>query len=63
MNCMKAYSFDLRQRGIEAVDRGLATYAKIAATSGVSQSFLYKLLRHRGDRPFAAQGRGHRQTR
>ena len=44
MSCMKAYSFDLRQKVIDAVDRGIATYEKIAATFGVSQSFLYKLL-------------------
>jgi transposase len=44
---MKAYSFDLRQKVMEAVDRGIATYEKIAATFGVSQSFLYKLLRQR----------------
>jgi transposase len=47
MSRMKAYSFDLRQKVIDAVDRGIATYEKIAATFGVSQSFLYKLLRQR----------------
>jgi transposase len=47
MSCMKAYSLDLRQKVIEAIDHGMATYAKIAATFGVSESFLYKLLRQR----------------
>jgi transposase len=47
MNCMKAYSVDLRHKVVEAVDRGLDTYEEIAATFGVSQSFLYKLLRQR----------------
>lgn len=44
---MKAYSLDLRQKVIAAIDRGGETYAQIAATFGVSESFLYKLLRQR----------------
>lgn len=44
---MEAYSVDLRQRIVDAVDRQLGTYREIADTFGVHESFIYKLLRQR----------------
>ena len=46
---MKAYSLDLRQRIVNAVDDQLGTYQEIAATFGVHESYIYKLLRQRRD--------------
>jgi transposase len=44
---MKAYSLDLRQRIVDAVDKQLGTYREIATTFGVHESYIYKLLRQR----------------
>ena len=44
---MEAYSLDLRQRIVDAVDQQIDTYQEIAETFGVHESFIYKLLRQR----------------
>lgn len=44
---MAAYSLDLRQRIVDAIERGLGTKREIAATFGVHESFVYKLLRQK----------------
>ncbi len=44
---MKAYSLDLRQKIVEAIDNEVGTYSKIAELFGVHESFIYKLLRQR----------------
>jgi len=44
---MKTYSFDLRQRLVNAVDDGIDTYSEIAEKFGVHESYIYKLLRQR----------------
>ena len=44
---MKAYSLDLRQKIVDAVDNHLGTYEEIAEIFGVHVSFIYKLLRRR----------------
>jgi transposase len=41
---MKPYSLDLRQKILEAHERGLGSQAKLAALFGVSLSFVEKLL-------------------
>lgn len=47
---MKAYSLDLRQRIVEAVERGDKPYQEIAELFGVHESFIYKLLRQKRER-------------
>lgn len=44
---MEAYSLDLRQRIVDAIDRQIDTYREVADTFGVHESFIYKLLRQR----------------
>jgi len=44
---MEAYSWDLRQRIIDAIDQQIDTYQEIAEAFGVHESFIYKLLRQR----------------
>lgn len=44
---MEAYSLDLRQRIIDAIDQQIDTYQEIAEAFGVHESFIYKLLRQR----------------
>ncbi len=44
---MRAYSIDLRQKVVEAYDRGVGTQRQIAETFGVSRSFVEKLLQRR----------------
>ncbi|HEX9899217.1 MAG TPA: IS630 transposase-related protein [Candidatus Methylomirabilis sp.] len=44
---MKAYSADLRQKIVQAYDRGLGSQEHVAQTFGVSLSFVEKLLRRR----------------
>jgi transposase len=44
---MKAYSLDLRQKILRACDQRLGSQRAIATLSGVSQSFVEKLLRWR----------------
>lgn len=47
---MAAYSKDLRQRIVDAVERGLETNREIAEIFGVHESFIYKLLRQKRER-------------
>jgi len=44
---MKAYSIDLRTRGVEAMDRQVGTQQEVATLFGVSCTFIKKLLRQR----------------
>jgi transposase len=44
---MKAYSLDLRQRVVEAVDRGQDSLEDVAALFGVGLTFVKKMLRQR----------------
>jgi transposase len=45
-----AYSFDLRKRIVDAVERGDQTKREIAGLFGVNESFIYKLLRQKRER-------------
>lgn len=47
---MAAYSLDLRERIVEAVERQIGSKRKIAELFGVHESFIYKLLRQKRDR-------------
>lgn len=47
---MAAYSVDLRQRIVEAVERQVGSKREIARLFGVHESFLYKLLRQKRER-------------
>lgn len=47
---MAAYSLDLRQRIIDAVERGDKAKREIAEIFGVHESFIYKLLRQQRER-------------
>jgi transposase-like protein len=47
---MAAYSLDLRERIVDAVERGLGTRSKVASMFGVHESFVYKLLRQKRQR-------------
>ena len=47
---MAAYSLDLRERIVDAVERRLGSNRQIAAWFGVHESFIYKLLRQQRDR-------------
>ena len=47
---MAAYSLDLRERIVEAVERQIGSNRKIAELFGVHESFTYKLLRQKRDR-------------
>jgi transposase len=44
---MKTYPIELRQRIIDAVDQQLGTYDEIAEMFGISERYIYKLLRQR----------------
>ena len=44
---MAAYSLDLRERIVDAVERKIASKREIAALFGVHESFIYKLLRQK----------------
>lgn len=44
---MRAYTYDLRQKIVDAVDNKLGTNKEIAEMFGVHESYLYKLLRQR----------------
>ena len=44
---MRTYSIDLRQKVVEAYDRGVGSQRQIAETFGVSRSFVEKLLQRR----------------
>ena len=59
---MRAYSLDLRQKIVAAVERGDFTVEEVAAASGVGQTFVKKMLRqHRetGDVRPRPHGGGH----
>jgi putative transposase len=45
-----AYSFDLRKRIVDAVERGDQTKREIARLFGVNESFIYKLIRQKRER-------------
>ena len=45
-----AYSFDLRKRIVDAVERGDQTKREIARLFGINESFIYKLLRQKRER-------------
>lgn len=47
---MKAYPLELRQRIVDAVDQNTQTITAIAATFGVSERYIYKLLEIREQR-------------
>ena len=47
---MAAYSLDLRERIVDAVERQIASKRQIAELFGVHESFLYKLLRQKRER-------------
>jgi len=47
---MAAYSLDLRERIVGAVERQIGSKRKIAELFGVHESFLYKLLRQKRER-------------
>ena len=58
---MRAYSIDLRQKVVEAYDRGVGSQRQIAESFGVSRSFVEKLLQRRrttGDITPLPQGGG-----
>jgi transposase len=59
---MRAYSLDLRQKVVAAVERGDSTIKEVAATFGVGLTFVKKMLRrHRktGDLHARPNGGGH----
>ncbi len=47
---MRAYSLDLRQKVVAAVQRGDATIEEVASTFGVGQTFVKKMLRQHRER-------------
>jgi transposase len=47
---MAAYSFDLRKRIIDAVEKGDKSKREVAEIFGVHESFIYKLLRQKRER-------------
>ena len=49
-SAMAAYSLDLRERIVEAVERQVGSKRKIADLFGVHESFIYKLLRQKRER-------------
>lgn len=59
---MRAYSLDLRQKVVAAVERGDSIIEEVAASFGVGQTFIKKMLRqHRetGDLSPRPHGGGH----
>ena len=44
---MKTYPIELRQKIIDAVDQQLGTCEEIAETFGITEQYIYKLLRQR----------------
>ncbi len=59
---MRAYSLDLRQKVVAAVERGDSTIEEVAASFGVGQTFVKKMMRqHRetGDLSPRPHGGGH----
>lgn len=59
---MRAYSLDLREKVVAAVERGDQTIDEVAATFAVGQTFVKKMLRQRresGDLAPRPHGGGH----
>jgi transposase len=44
---MKTYPIELRQKIVDAVEQQLGTYNEIAEMFGISEQYIYKLLRQR----------------
>jgi transposase len=44
---MKTYPIELRQKIIDAVDQQLGTYKEIVEIFGITESYIYKLLKQR----------------
>jgi transposase len=44
---MKTYPIELRRKIIDAVDQQLGTYEEIAGMFGITEQYIYKLLRQR----------------
>lgn len=60
---MRAYSLDLRQRVVAAVERGDSTIEEIASSFGVGQTFVKKMLRqHRETGDLSPRPHGGGQT-
>ena len=60
---MRAYSLDLRQKVVAAVERGDSTIEEVAATFGVGQTFVKKMLRqHRETGDLSPRPHGGGQT-
>ena len=61
---MRAYSLDLRQKVVAAVERGDSTIEEVASSFGVSQTFIKKMLRqHRETGDLSPRPHGGGQTR
>jgi transposase len=61
---MRAYSLDLRQKVVAAVERGDSTIEEVATAFGVGQSFVKKMLRqHRESGDLSPRPHGGGQTR
>jgi transposase len=61
---MRAYSLDLRQKVVAAVERGDSTIEEVASTFGVGQTFVKKMLRqHREIGDLSPRPHGGGQTR
>src|ERR671912_2168910 len=61
---MRAYSLDLRQKVVAAVERGDATIEEVAASFGVGLTFVKKMLRqHRETGDLRPRPHGGGQTR
>jgi len=60
---MRAYSLDLRQKVVAAVERGDSTIEEVASTFGVGQTFVKKMLRqHRETGDLSPRPHGGGQT-
>ncbi len=60
---MRAYSLDLRQKVVAAVERGDSTIEEVAANFGVGQTFVKKMLRqHRETGDLSPRPHGGGQT-
>jgi transposase len=61
---MRAYSLDLRQKVVAAVERGDSTIEEVASAFGVGQTFVKKMLRqHRETGDLGPHPHGGGQTR
>lgn len=61
---MRAYSLDLRQKVVAAVERGDSIIEEVAASFGVGQTFVKKMLRqHRETGDLSPRPHGGGQTR